>query len=97
MSVGTQYGSSQIDTNLTILTNALRKVMEQLIDQIKQINGMGQSGLETAGYSAADAATVLQYIGYLTTVTGVYYGTDTQTTDFDFDNAFAALWGGQVQ
>ena len=95
--VGVNYTSSQIDSNLTILTNALRKVMEQLSDQTKQLDNMGVAGLETAGYSAADAATVMQFVGYLNTVTGVYYGTATQATDFDFDNAFSALWGGQVQ
>jgi hypothetical protein len=97
MSVGVQPNSSQIDANLTILSNALRKVMEQLTDFALQVNNMGQNGLETAGYSAADATTALQLVGYLNTITGVYYGTASQATDFDFNNALSALWGGQVQ
>lgn len=104
MSVGIQPSASQIDTNITILANSLRKIMEQLNDYAKQINGLGQSGLETAGYAAADATTALQIIGYYSTIVGVYYGTVQQggsggdgASTFDFDNALSQLWGGQVQ
>jgi hypothetical protein len=104
MTVGIQPSSSQIDTQMTQLANSLRKIMEQLTDFALQINNMGQSGLETAGYDAADATTALQLVGYMTSVTQVYYGLLQQggsggngAIEFNFNNALSQLWGGTVQ
>lgn len=94
MTVGTQANSSMIDGQLTTLSVAVRKLMQQIADLNTYVNGQaqGQALLQQLGYSSADATTALQMIGYLHTLAGVYFGTATQGTDFNFDNALSVLW-----
>jgi len=51
----------------------------------------------------SDAAWALQAVNYLNTLAGCYFGTvqqggtgGTGAINFDFDNAFALLWAGQL-
>jgi hypothetical protein len=106
MAVGQQPSSSQLDAQMTILANNLRKIMGQIRDLNTEINGAGTgtANLETAGYDSTDAATFLSLLAYFSTVAGVYYGTvqaggtgGTGAIDFDYDNALSVLWGGAVQ
>jgi|SRR5579859_2152686 len=107
MAVGNQPTTSVIDQQLTNLALTMRNLMQQFQNLSKQVNGQG-TGLqymEQIGYSSAanpqnpgnlsDAAWALQCIGYMNTLAGVYYGTASQGSEFDFDNALALLWCGQ--
>lgn len=101
MSVGTQASKSSVDQNLSTLAVQLRGVMQAAKSLNTYVNGQntGLAALQALGYSAADAATALQLIGYLNTLAGAYYGTVQQGGSggtgailFNFDNALAQLW-----
>lgn len=50
--------------------------------------------------SQADAQAVLNAGGYLSTLSGIYYGTATQAGDFNYDDMLGGqlmLWGGTTQ
>jgi hypothetical protein len=102
MAVGTQASTATINDSLSSLALSMRGLAEQIIDQALFIDNLGTAGLETLGFNSTDAATVLQMIGYMNTVAGVYYGTvqqggsgGTGASDFNFNNALSSLWGGQ--
>lgn len=95
MAVGAAPSEGAINTILAQLSVNLRNAMDAIRYQNVYISGLGTVGLEAAGFSAADAATVLQMMGYMNNVAAVYYGTGTQATASDFDAALSVLWGGQ--
>jgi hypothetical protein len=95
MSVGNQANSAIIDGRLTTLAVALRDDCAKIANLQEFVVSLGLPGLEAAGYSPADAQTVLNMASYLNTVAGVYKGTATQGTAFDFSNATCGLWYGQ--
>jgi hypothetical protein len=96
MSVGQQISNSVIDSQLTQLSVALRDVLQKIDNFNTEINGQGDglTYLQSIGYDAADAQTVLTLLGYLNTISGVYYGSATQAADFNFNNALSVLWAG---
>jgi|SRR5215472_12792721 len=98
MPVGQQSTDTQINGLLSLLSANMRNVCTQMKNLNEQINGGGNglAYLESLGFSAADANSVIQYIGYFNTLSGVYFGTATQTPAFNFDNQLAALWAGNV-
>jgi hypothetical protein len=71
--------------------------MQQVKNLSTWINGQGTglATLEALGYSAADAQTALNMISSLNTMAGVYFGTATQATAFNFDNQLSQMWAGQ--
>lgn len=102
MAVGTQMTEAQVNAQLTGLALQLRSVMEQIDNFSTQVSNAGTAGMEAAGFSPTDAAAVLSFMGYMSTITGVYYGKvqqggtgGTGASTFDFDNQLSALWGGQ--
>lgn len=102
MAVGTPMTSQQVNAQLTQLALQLRSVMEQIDNFSTQISNAQAAGLEAAGFSPTDAASVLSFMGYMSTVSGVYYGKvqqggtgGTGASTFNFDNQLSALWGGQ--
>lgn len=92
MAVGNQANSGAINAMLTQDAIALRNVCDMIRNHETYIGGLGLAGLEAAGFSPADAQTVLTLMGYLNTPVGVYYGTGTQATASNFDAALAQLW-----
>ena len=95
MSVGSQASNGAIDGRLTTLAVELRNVCHSIADLQQFVVSLGLTGLEAAGYSPADAQTVLNLCSYLNTIAGVYKGTATQASAFDFSNATCGLWAGQ--
>lgn len=95
MPVGNQASSAAVNQSLTTLALDLRGVCQSIRDFQTYVVTMGQSGLETLGFSAADAASVVSMASYLNTVSGVYFGTATQASQFDFDNQLSGLWAAQ--
>lgn len=108
MSVGNQANTTTISNAITSSAINLRSVMEGINHLSTFVNGQG-TGLQTLaaiGFSTAptaanpggisDAQYALNMISYLNTVAGVYYGTATQATTFDFNQELSQMWGGQL-
>jgi hypothetical protein len=98
MTVGQQANNAIMDQSLTSLALQLRDVMKNLKNLNTQVNsqGSGTTYLQGIGYTSGDATTAATLIGYLSNLAGVYYGTATVASDFNFDNALSVLWGGNV-
>lgn len=98
MTVGRQSSSGDIDAAITQIAVQMRNVMQQAANLSQQVNGQGEglAYLEAAGYTAQDAPTALQAIGYLNTPAAIYYGKATQASEFDFDQELSQYWGGQL-
>lgn len=108
MPIGATIGSSQMDNIITSLAVHLRDIMQDIANTNLAVNGQGSglTYLQSIGYSNAanpanpggvsDAALALSMISYLNTISGVYYGTATQTPAFNFNNALSQVWAGQV-
>jgi hypothetical protein len=107
MTVGQASSSSTVDTSLINLAVGMRDLMNAVVNLSTWINGQadGLAFLEQLGYSSAsnpdnpgsisDAQMALNLIAYLNTVAGVYYGTATQSTTFNFNNELSQLWNGR--
>lgn len=97
-----------MDNIITALAVRLRDVMQSILKLDLSVNGAGAglAYLQSIGYSntanpanpggISDAALALNVISYLNTVAGVYFGTATQGTTFNFDQQLAEVWAGQV-
>jgi hypothetical protein len=108
MPVGSVIGSGQIDNIITALAVNLRDVMRRISNLNLAVNGQGAglAYLQSVGYSntanpanpggVSDAALALSVISYLNTVAGVYFGTATQGSQFNFDQQLSEVWAGQV-
>jgi hypothetical protein len=73
------------------------KVRNELQDArnfFQDVQKLGVAGLQTVGFSAPDAQEFFTEASYLNTVAGVYYGTATQTTLFNFDDGTTQARGG---
>jgi hypothetical protein len=97
MSVGNQSSSDAVSQQITNYTVGLRNLCFQIANLNTEINGQGDglAVLEALGFDSADAATALNVIGYLNTIAGIYYGTATQGSEYDFNNALAPYWASQ--
>jgi|SRR5689334_9770018 len=108
MPVGATIGSGQVDNIITALAVRLRDTMRQISNLNLAVNGQGTglAYLESIGYSGAsnpanpgsvsDAALAQTMISYLNTVAGVYFGTATQASEFNFDQQLSEVWAGQI-
>jgi hypothetical protein len=108
MSVGPVVTSGTINTALSNFPVQLRNLMQQLANLSTSVNstGDGLAYLEQIGFSSAansenpgdisDAQYALNLIGYLNNIAGVYFGTATVSSEFNFNNAFAPMWNGQL-
>lgn len=107
MSVGTQADNANVNNALTNISVNLRALMTQITNLSTWINGQGDGLVVLAelGYSTvptatnpggvSDAQLASNMISYLNTVAGVYYGTATQGTTFNFNQELSQLWAGQ--
>jgi len=108
MPVGSAIGSDQVNNIITSLAVRLRDVMTDIAELNLAVNGQGAglAYLQSVGYSntsnpanpgsVSDAALALSVISYLNTVAGVYSGTATQGTQFNFNQQLSMVWGGRI-
>ena len=108
MPVGSAIGSGQVDDIITALAVRLRDTMRQISNLNLAVNGQGAglAYLESIGYSGtanpanpgnvSDAQLAQNMISYLNTVAGVYFGTATQASEFNFDQQLSEVWAGQI-
>jgi hypothetical protein len=96
MTVGNQLNSSQIDRKISLLAVQLRDVMQAISNLSMNVNGQGAglAFLEAAGYTNTDAPVALAAISYLNTMAGVYFGTASQSSDYNFDQQLSQFWAG---
>lgn len=107
MPVGATIGRGQIDNTITAFAVQLRNLAAEIRNLDVSVNGQGNglAYLESIGYDSAanpanpggvsDAQFALNMISYMHTISGVYFGTATQGTTFDFDQALSQVWAGQ--
>jgi hypothetical protein len=105
MPVGNQSTQASINGSITSCATTLRDACQAIKNLSTQVNGQanGLAYLESIEYSSAanpnnpngisDAQLALNVIAYLNTVAGVYFGTATQGTAFNFDQELSQAWG----
>lgn len=91
MALGNQPTAAQIDQEFSQWAEQTRDFFDGLQKFVNDVNAVGAAGLQAAGKSSADAATAITNMGYFANLTGLYYGTLTQPSAFNFDNALAPL------
>lgn len=95
MSVGNQPTVSGLNAELGALAVNLRNQLQQVQNLFEYLVAIGgATGLETIGFDTADANLYFNTMSYLSTVAQVFYGTATQASEFDFDNAICQAYGG---
>lgn len=95
MPVGNSPTSASLNAELAGLIIRLRGTCQDIAELQKQVTGIGTAGLQATGFTADEAAVYLNAVSYLNTVAGVYRGTATQGSTFDFDNALSGFVVGQ--
>ena len=95
MAVGNQATVNSINSSLSSLSITLRNYCQTIVNLQEFITQLGTAGLQALGYSSADATSVVNYASYLNTIAGVFFGTATQGTQFNFANQLAPLYAGQ--
>lgn len=95
MAVGNQATAAGINSMLSALAIELRNTCQAIRQQNTFMATLGQAGLVNAGFASTDAATAEQLMGFMNNIAAVYFGTGTQATASNFDQALSVLWGGQ--
>jgi len=108
MPVGASIGFDQMNNMITSSAVHLRDVLQQISELSLSVNGQGDglAYLESLGFSGdpraenpggvSDAAYAQSMISYENTVAGVYFGTATQATAFNFSQQLSQLWNRQI-
>jgi hypothetical protein len=96
MTAGVQANPTRIDEDITNCVLAFREVCTQARNLNTQVNGAGNGTAYLSGIGYPDPTSALLLIGYLSNLAGVYFGTATVASDFNFDQGLAPAWGGQV-
>jgi hypothetical protein len=94
MTIGTQATSTTINNTLTQYAIQLRDICQDITNLQQYLVTLGTAGIEALGYDPADAASVQQMASYLATIAGVFAGTATQASEFNFGNALSGLYAG---
>ncbi len=101
MAVGNQPTVQSLNNQLSQLAITLRNNCQAISNFAEYVNQAGFAGLEALGYAEADAQLILSFASYLSTVSGVFFGTvqqggtgGTGASLFNFGTALAPLYGG---
>jgi hypothetical protein len=101
VTVGSQPTEAGLNQSLTAYAQNLRNTMQAITNWTIQVQNLGTSGLVALGFTSGDAASFLQFAGYLSTVAGCYNGTvqqggsgGTGAITFNFYNALSAVCAG---
>ena len=95
MAVGNQATVQSVNGSLSSMAITLRNQCQCIVNLQEFITQLGLAGLEALGFSPTDAASVISYANYLNTIAGVFFGTATQATQYNFANQLAPLYAGQ--
>lgn len=94
MAAGQPPTLALFNNQLTSFAVQLRHLCEQISDVNNQVSKQGSSGLQALGASSADATDIINRWAQLNTVAALYFGTATQATTFNFDDALSNVRGG---
>jgi hypothetical protein len=98
MPVGSQMTSVTCDQVITSLAVQMRNLMDAVNHLALNTGGTGAAGLaylESIGYSPGDAATAQTAIGWMNTLSGMYFGAEPPTEASNFNTLLSAFWAGQ--
>lgn len=93
MSAGPAYAADQLRLRAAHLAGR-RRTLEFDVQEFHDYTArIGTGGLEAAGFDPGDAAEFLRLADIHGTLPGIYFGTATQASPYDFDDALTALRG----
>jgi hypothetical protein len=92
MTIGSNPTSQQLNTDLIALVVRVRDDCRDISDLAQQVaKAGGLTALESAGFTAPEATAYQQVLDYLSTIAGIFHGTATQGTTFNFEDATAGF------
>lgn len=94
MSVGNQTSVSQVNQQLSNFAVQIRNDMQSVQTWAQFVVNQGTAGLEVIGYDSADAATLVTLADYFLNIAGVFFGTATQASAFNYENALLPYTAG---
>ena len=92
---GQQPTVASLDGQLTSCALRLRDLCRDVQNLNKQVGKLGSAGIVALGTDTAHADDMVTKAAQINTVAALYFGTATQATTFDFNDALAPLWAGQ--
>jgi len=95
MAAGQQPTLAGINGQLSASAIQLRDLCNTIADLNLQVGKLGTAGLQGIGASASDASDIVSKYATIATVAAVYFGTATQGTAFNFNDALAPVRAGQ--
>ena len=94
MAIGNDPDQEQLNVYAAVVAQAWAAVARQTLGLQNYVSvKLGQSGLVAKGFTADDASTLITMCNYMGTLAGVYGGTATQPSQFDFADALVTLTG----
>lgn len=93
MAIGNQPNVAQLNSQAAQIASTWRSTAQQTLALQAYVTGLGQAGLVTLGFSSADATAFITVVNQMSTMAGLFQGTATQATTFNFQNALVALTG----
>jgi hypothetical protein len=93
MAIGNDPNMQQINSEAAQIAGQFRSNALQAQELQAYVVGLGQAGLVALGFASGDATLLLTCCSYMATLAGVYQGTVTQGSLFNFQNALVALTG----
>jgi hypothetical protein len=93
MAIGNAPSVAQLNSQAAQVALQLRSACQQALALQAYVVSLGQAGLVSLGFTSADATAMLNQCSYMATVAGVFTGTATQGSMFNFQNALVALTG----
>ena len=93
MAIGNQPNVQQLNSQAAQLASTWRSTAQQTLALQSYVTSLGQAGLVALGFAAADATSFTTAVNQMATMAGLFQGTATQATVFNFQNAMVALTG----
>lgn len=96
MAAGNQPTQAQVNATVGGYATQLRALFQGIQNFEAWLSAFGgATSLETLGFTAGDAATIVSATGNMSALAGIYAGTGTQAEAFNYEANSNALWGGQ--
>lgn len=95
MAIGSQASVASINNTLTTYAVGLRGLCQNIANFQVFVVTLGSAGLQAIGFSSPDATALLNMASTLNTMAGLFNGTATQATQYNFNNALSSVYAGQ--
>jgi hypothetical protein len=94
MTAGNQTTQASVNQAVGAMVIALRNDFATILSFSQWLNTVGATGLETLGFTTADATTIVSTVGNLATLVSIWQG-GAPGSAFNYMANTEALWGGQ--